>query len=147
MLRGNCYPRSPYRTSESWSNSFVTQWVYVILSQISLIQLFKFKTWETRLFKMPRLGLPRLQTRHQIRVAFGHCFPSYSYPKSKKGGNFWAKHPKRLNKRTPKLDLAFLSICILAMFLYQFLAQFQINPRWQRCILRQRLWRCRWLVW
>ena len=48
---------------KSWSNSFVTQWEYVILSWISLIQLFKFKTWETRLFKMPRLGLPRLQTR------------------------------------------------------------------------------------
>ena len=59
---------------KSWSNSFVTQQVYVILSQISLIQLFKFKTWETRLFKMPRLGLPRFQTRRQVRVAFGQCW-------------------------------------------------------------------------
>ena len=30
---------------------------------MSLIQLWKFKKWETRLFKMPRLETPRLETR------------------------------------------------------------------------------------
>ena len=32
---------------KSWSNSFVTKEEYVILSQISLIQLFNFKTGQT----------------------------------------------------------------------------------------------------
>jgi hypothetical protein len=44
-------------------------------------------------------------------------FPCFSYViciwKSKKGVNFCAKYiPKRLNKRTPKLDVAFLSLKI-----------------------------------
>ncbi len=39
---------------------------------MSLIQLLKFKTWETRLFKMPRLETPRLQTRHWVTVDSGH---------------------------------------------------------------------------
>ena len=37
---------------------------------MSLIQLLKFKTWETRLFKMPRLGTPRFQMRRWVTVAF-----------------------------------------------------------------------------
>ena len=62
-LRGNCYPCSRYQTRrfqtrhfesvlnlKSQSNSFVTQQVYIIQSQITLNQLLKFKTWETRIF-------------------------------------------------------------------------------------------------
>ena len=36
---------------------------------MSLIQLLKFKTWETRLFKMPRLEMPCFQTRRWVTVA------------------------------------------------------------------------------
>ena len=43
------------------------------ISSTSLIQLLKFKTWETRLFKMSHLGTPRFQTRRWVTVAFGHC--------------------------------------------------------------------------
>ena len=38
---------------------------------MSLIQLFKFRRWETRLFKMPRLAMPRFQTVTRVTVAFG----------------------------------------------------------------------------
>ena len=34
-----------------------------------LIQLLKFKKWETRLFKMPCLETPRLETGTRITVA------------------------------------------------------------------------------
>ena len=40
-----------------------------------LIQLLKFKTWETRLFKMPCLETPHFQTRRQVAVASG-LYPS-----------------------------------------------------------------------
>ena len=39
---------------------------------MSLIQLLKFKTWETRLFKMPCLEMPRFQTRRWVTVASVH---------------------------------------------------------------------------
>ena len=45
---------------------------------MSLIQLLKFKTWETRLFKMPRLEMPRFQTRHWVTVAFWAQSNSFS---------------------------------------------------------------------
>ena len=38
---------------------------------MSLIQLLKFKKWETRLFKMPRLETPRFQTGTRVTVASG----------------------------------------------------------------------------
>ena len=38
---------------------------------MSLIQVLKFKTWEMRLFKIPRLETPRLETRHWDTVASG----------------------------------------------------------------------------
>ena len=37
-----------------------------------LIQLLKFKKWETRLFKMPHLETPRFQTGMRVTVASGH---------------------------------------------------------------------------
>ena len=45
--------------------------MYIILSEMSLIQPLKFKTWETRHFKMPRLETPRFQTRHRVTIASG----------------------------------------------------------------------------
>ena len=36
---------------------------------MSLFQLFKFKTWETRLLKMPPLETPRFKTRHWVTIA------------------------------------------------------------------------------
>ena len=36
---------------------------------MSLIQLLKFKKWETRLFKMPRLEMPHFQMRRWVTVA------------------------------------------------------------------------------
>ena len=38
---------------------------------MSLFQLLKFKKWETRLFKMPRLEMPHFQTGTRVRVASG----------------------------------------------------------------------------
>ena len=38
---------------------------------MSLIQLLKFTTWETRLFQMPRFETPRFQTGTSDTVAFG----------------------------------------------------------------------------
>ena len=38
---------------------------------MSLIQLLKFKKWETRLFKMPHLETPRFQTGTRVTVASG----------------------------------------------------------------------------
>ena len=39
---------------------------------MSLIQLLKFKTWETRLFKMPRFETPCFKTGIRVTVASGH---------------------------------------------------------------------------
>ena len=41
---------------------------------MSLIQLLKFKKWETRLFKMPRLGTPRFLTGTRVTGACGLSF-------------------------------------------------------------------------
>ena len=38
---------------------------------MSLIQLLKFKKWETRLFKMPRFETPCFQTGPRVTVASG----------------------------------------------------------------------------
>ena len=38
---------------------------------MSLIQLLKFKKWETRLFKMPHFETPRFQTGTRVTVASG----------------------------------------------------------------------------
>ena len=38
---------------------------------MSLIKLLKFKTWETMLFKMPRLETPHFQTRCWVTVSSG----------------------------------------------------------------------------
>ena len=38
------------------------------VSQMSLIQLLRFKTWETRLFKMARLEMPHKETGTRITV-------------------------------------------------------------------------------
>ena len=40
---------------------------------MSLIQPKKFRTWETELFKMPRLVMPRFQTAVKVTVASGLC--------------------------------------------------------------------------
>ncbi len=40
---------------------------------MSLIQLLKFKTWETRLSKMPVLEMPRFQMGTRVTVASGPC--------------------------------------------------------------------------
>ncbi len=40
---------------------------------MSLIQLLKFRTWKTRLFKMPHFEGPRFQTKMKITVASGLC--------------------------------------------------------------------------
>ena len=39
---------------------------------MSLIQLLKFKKWETRLFKIPCLEIPRFQMGTRVTVASGH---------------------------------------------------------------------------
>ena len=38
---------------------------------MSLIQLLKFRTWETRIFKMPYFKMPLFQTRTRVTVASG----------------------------------------------------------------------------
>ncbi len=38
---------------------------------MSLIKLLRLKTWETRLSKMPRSEMPRLETGTRITVAYG----------------------------------------------------------------------------
>ena len=43
---------------------------------MSLIQLLKFKKWETRLFKMPHLEMPRFQMGTRVTVACGQSVPS-----------------------------------------------------------------------
>ena len=42
-----------------------------IFSQTSLTQPMKLVTWETRVFKMPRLGPPRFKMGTSITVSFG----------------------------------------------------------------------------
>ena len=42
------------------------------VSKMSLIQPKKFRTWETGLFKMPRLETPRFQTAVKVTVASAH---------------------------------------------------------------------------
>ena len=59
---------------------------------MSLIQLLKFKTWETRLFKMPHLETPRFQMRRWVTVAFG----LYLWILSEFENNFWG-NSSRLN--------------------------------------------------
>ena len=39
---------------------------------MSLIQLLKFRTWEMRLFKMPRFETPRFQMGTKVTVASQH---------------------------------------------------------------------------
>ena len=39
---------------------------------MSLIQLLKFKTWETRLFKMPCLEMSRFQMGTRVKIASRH---------------------------------------------------------------------------
>ena len=41
------------------------------VSSMSLIQLLKFKTWETRLFKMPRFEMPHFQMGTRVTAAIG----------------------------------------------------------------------------
>ena len=40
---------------------------------MSLIQLLKFKKWETRLFKMPHLETPRFQMGMRVTVVVIFC--------------------------------------------------------------------------
>ena len=40
---------------------------------MSLIQLWKFKKWEIRLFKMPHLETPCFLMGTRVTVASGHC--------------------------------------------------------------------------
>ena len=68
MLRGNGDPHSHLEMRHFKMRHFETSHLkkprFPVLNFKSLIQLLKSKTWETRLFKMLRLGMPRLQTRH-----------------------------------------------------------------------------------
>ena len=40
---------------------------------MSLIQLLRLKTWETRLSKIPRLETPHLEMGSRITDAYAHC--------------------------------------------------------------------------
>ena len=44
---------------------------------MSLIQLLKFKTWETRFFKMPRFEMPLFQTETRATITSG-LFSTYN---------------------------------------------------------------------
>ena len=51
---------------------------------MSLIQLLKFRTWETRLFKIPLFETPRFQRRTRVTAASGlfkfyQSFSGYTY--------------------------------------------------------------------
>ena len=44
-------------------------YIYCVTNKFD--QLLRFKTWETRLFKMPRFGTPHFQTGMRVTVASG----------------------------------------------------------------------------
>ena len=50
-------------------NSFMTKLYKSTVSSMSLIQLLKFKKWETKLSKVPHLETPRFQTGTRVTVA------------------------------------------------------------------------------
>ena len=66
---------------------------------MSLTQLLKFKKWETRLFKMPRMETPRFQTGKRVTVASGlravDCVWAGLLRQSKNG--FWENEKKILS--------------------------------------------------
>ena len=48
---------------------------------MSLIQLLKFRTWETQLFKMPHFETPDIQMEMRVTVASGHSSLVLKFPK------------------------------------------------------------------
>ena len=71
---------------------------------MSLIQLLKFRTWETRLFKMPRFDMPRFQMGTRVTVASGPSIIPIKAErlrftnKSMEFSYFFMKFPKFFNR-------------------------------------------------
>ena len=62
-------PRFHVFTLKSWIKLICDKITYTYCVTNEFDQLLRFKTWETRLFKMPRLKTPRLVTGTRIAVA------------------------------------------------------------------------------
>ena len=67
---------------KSWIKLIYNKITYTYCVTNEFDQLLRLKTWETRLFKMPRLKTPRLETRRsQMRHFEKPRFPCFELQK------------------------------------------------------------------